>query len=70
MLTRKAPRCPFCSARRSYTWLSCRWLTRSGDYIIHHVAVRPSQSPYERLRAALHNMMHAAASLGKALVLS
>ncbi len=34
---------------------------------LSHVAVRP-RSPYERPRAALHNMMHAAASFGKAMV--
>ena len=55
-----------CSARRSYAWLSRRWLTRSAT-CLSHVAVRP-RSPYERPRAALHNMMHAAASFGKAMV--
>ena len=37
---------PFAQYGALYAWLSCRWLTRSGDVSLSHVAVRPLTKPW------------------------
>src|SRR6516165_7363452 len=56
---------PFAQHGALYAWLSRRWLTRSGDVSCLTSPCGHVSEAHKRPRAALRNMMHAAASFGK-----